>query len=40
MHQTDCEPILDKIGIEYSPEDKYKLNDNVGSLKSPKLITV
>jgi heterodisulfide reductase subunit B len=25
MHQTDCEPVLDKIGIEYNPEDKYNL---------------
>jgi heterodisulfide reductase subunit B len=24
MHQTDCEPLLDKMGIEYSPEDKFK----------------
>jgi hypothetical protein len=25
MHQTDCEPVLEKMGIEYSPEDKFKL---------------
>jgi heterodisulfide reductase subunit B len=25
MHQTDCEPVLKKIGIEYSKEDKYNL---------------
>ena len=25
MHQTDCEPLLNKIGIEYSKEDKYNL---------------
>ncbi len=24
MHQIDCEPLLDKIGIEYDPEDKHK----------------
>jgi hypothetical protein len=24
MHQVDCEPILDKMGIEYNPSDKYK----------------
>jgi heterodisulfide reductase subunit B len=30
MHQTDCEPVLDKMGIEYSPEDKY--NNNINSL--------
>lgn len=25
MHQTNPEPLLDKMGIEYSKEDKYKL---------------
>ena len=24
LHQVAVEPLLDKIGIEYSPEDKYK----------------
>jgi heterodisulfide reductase subunit B len=24
MHQVDCEPILDKMGIEYNPSNKYK----------------
>lgn len=24
MHQIDCEPLLDKIGIKYNSEDKYK----------------
>jgi heterodisulfide reductase subunit B len=24
LHQTAVEPLLDKIGIEYAPEDKYK----------------
>jgi heterodisulfide reductase subunit B len=24
MHQIDCEPVLDKMGIDYSPEDKYR----------------
>jgi hypothetical protein len=24
MHQTAVEPLLDKIGIEYSPGNKYK----------------
>ena len=28
MHQTDCEPVLRKIGIEYTPEDKYNLSIN------------
>jgi heterodisulfide reductase subunit B len=30
MHQVDCEPLLDKIGIEYKAEDKRKdINGNV-----------
>jgi heterodisulfide reductase subunit B len=30
MHQVDCEPVLDKIGIEYKSEDKRKdINGNV-----------
>ena len=24
MHQTDIEPLLKKIGVEYNPDDKYK----------------
>ena len=24
LHQVAVEPLLDKIGVEYSPEDKYK----------------
>jgi heterodisulfide reductase subunit B len=24
LHQTAVEPLLDKIGIEYDPEQKYK----------------
>ncbi|MDO4735484.1 MAG: heterodisulfide reductase subunit B, partial [Bacteroidia bacterium] len=24
MHQVSVEPLLDKIGIPYNPEDKYK----------------
>jgi heterodisulfide reductase subunit B len=26
MHQTDCEPVLEKIGIEYDPAAKYVIN--------------
>ena len=26
MHQTDCEPVLEKMGIEYDPGAKYNLN--------------
>lgn len=24
MHQVDCEPVLDKMGIPYDPKDKYR----------------
>ena len=24
MHQVDCEPLLDKMGINYNPDDKFK----------------
>jgi len=35
MHQTDCEPVLEKMGIDYSPEDKFKLKaDNKPELHS------
>jgi heterodisulfide reductase subunit B len=40
MHQTDCEPVLDKMGIEYSPEEKYNTDVNVVSSKSHNLINV
>jgi hypothetical protein len=23
MHQTDCEPVLEKIGIEYDSDEKF-----------------
>ena len=38
MHQTDCEPVLDKMGIEYSPEDKYKTDVNALSEKHHNLV--
>ena len=28
MHQTECEPVLEKMGIAYSPEDKFKLTED------------
>jgi hypothetical protein len=40
MHQTDCEPILDKIGIEYDPDEKYKINDIVENAKVNSVINV
>jgi len=36
MHQTDCEPVLEKIGVEYSPEDKFKLKiDKKSGVRHP-----
>lgn len=29
VHQIDCEPILDKMGISYKPENKYKGMNNI-----------
>jgi hypothetical protein len=37
MHQTDCEPVLDKIGIEYSPEDKYNTSIVTKDAKNVKI---
>ena len=33
LHQVAVEPLLDKIGIEYCPEDKYKGLDKKDLLK-------
>lgn len=27
MHQTDCEPLLDKMGIDYDPEQKHRTRE-------------
>lgn len=35
MHQVDCEPVLDKMGIEYNPNEKY-LGLNGKDLGRPK----
>jgi heterodisulfide reductase subunit B len=40
MHQTDCEPVLDKMGIEYSPEEKFNLEIKPQSVKYHNLINV
>lgn len=40
MHQTDCEPVLDKMGIEYSGEDKYNLELGREYSKGHKFINV
>ena len=36
LHQVAVEPLLDKIGIEYRPEDKYK-GINKKDLMRPEL---
>jgi heterodisulfide reductase subunit B len=40
MHQTDCEPVLDKMGIEYDPEEKNNTSTHAGMGKTPGLINV
>ena len=40
MHQTDCEPVLDKMGIEYSPEDKYRTGAKPEYSENHRLINV
>ena len=30
MHQTDCEPLLEKMGIEYDPDEKYEYRTKDG----------
>ncbi len=38
MHQTDCEPVLDKMGIEYSKDDKFKLTTDNKTVKHESLV--
>jgi hypothetical protein len=40
MHQTDCEPVLDKMGIEYDPDEKRNLIVNAEIVKDKSLINV
>jgi heterodisulfide reductase subunit B len=40
MHQTNCEPVLDKIGIDYSPGDKYNLEIKRSYSEETNLINV
>ncbi|MEG1499000.1 MAG: heterodisulfide reductase-related iron-sulfur binding cluster [Bacteroidales bacterium] len=39
-HQVGVEPLLDKIGIDYNPEDKYKgaAGQDIGRPKSPEYL--
>jgi hypothetical protein len=40
MHQTDCEPVLDKMGIEYDPCEKRNLSVNVEAAIDPSFINI
>jgi heterodisulfide reductase subunit B len=37
MHQTRCEPLLDKIGIEYDPDEKFNLKVSAKKHKETKI---
>lgn len=42
MHQVDCEPVLDKMGIPYDPADKYadKNGHSLGAPAKPEVLKV
>jgi heterodisulfide reductase subunit B len=40
MHQTDCEPLLNKIGIDYDPGEKFNLHPIVKGTKIQILVNV
>ncbi len=40
MHQTDCEPVLDKMGIEYDPDEKYNTSMPDKKVKITGLVNV
>jgi len=40
MHQTDCEPVLDKMGINYDPEGKYELDGTIKKVNSGAVLSV
>jgi heterodisulfide reductase subunit B len=40
MHQTDCEPVLDKMGIEYDPDEKYNTSISDEKRRIPGLVNV
>jgi heterodisulfide reductase subunit B len=40
MHQTDCEPVLEKMGIEYDPEQKYNLKKEIKKVTSSSFVKV
>jgi heterodisulfide reductase subunit B len=40
MHQTDCEPVLEKMGIAYDPERKYEINGTVTRVNAHSMLNV
>ena len=40
IHQVTVEPILDKLGVKYNPDDKYKgiNNENLGIPEMPEVL--
>jgi heterodisulfide reductase subunit B len=38
MHQTDCEPVLEKMGIEYDPDGKYELKKETKKITSSSFV--
>ncbi len=42
MHQVDCEPVLNKMGIPYDPNDKYadKFGVSMGAPAKPEVLKV
>jgi hypothetical protein len=40
MHQTDCEPVLDKMGIDYDPDGKYELDGKTKKINSRAYLSI
>jgi len=40
MHQTDCEPVLDKMGINYDPERKFEINGTITKVNTHSVLNV
>ena len=40
MHQVSVEPLLDKMGIPYNPDEKYKVKRNVALPLKPEILMV
>ena len=40
MHQTDCEPVLEKMGIEYDPDEKFNTDPITKKVNTQQLVNV